>query len=215
MLGNPIDYDKKFKDKFPIFPVILEPLLKRYLKLVPGKNLLDLGIGQGLNSIPLSNLGFNVTGVDYSKKCLEICKNNCDKLNLIQSDIREFNIEKNKYDLIISRCVLHFLHKDDSFKIMKSMKENIKKNGLIYINVFSTQDPRLSKNSTSKDFEVLDNNILHNKINDTYISFFTKEEILELFTDLKTIYISEEYCLDLGFGDAHYAGIIKYIGQKI
>ena len=51
---------------------------------------------------------------------------------------------------------------------MKSMKENIKKNGLIYINVFSTQDPRLTKNSTSKDFEVLDNNVLHNKINDTY-----------------------------------------------
>ena len=98
---------------------------------------------------------------------------------------------------------------------MKSMKENIKKNGLIYINVFSNQDPRLTKNSTSKDFEVLDNNVLHNKINDTYISFFTKEEILELFTDLKTIYISEEYCLDLGFGDAHYAGVIKYIGQKI
>ena len=215
MLGNPIDYDKKFKDKFPILPAKFDPELKRYLKLVSGKNVLDLGIGQGTNSIPLSNLDFNVTGVDYSSKCLEICKNNCDKLNLIQSDIRKFNIENNKYDLIISRCVLHFLHKDDSYKIMKSMKENIKKNGLIYINVFSTQDPRLTKNSTSKDFEVLDNNVLHNKINNTYISFFTKEEILELFTDLKTIYISEEYCLDLGFGDAHYAGVIKYIGQKI
>ena len=215
MLGNPIDYDKKFKDKFPILSAKFDPELKRYLKLVSGKNVLDLGIGQGTNSIPLSNLDFNLTGVDYSSKCLEICKNNCDKLNLIQSDIRKFNIENNKYDLIISRCVLHFLHKDDSYKIMKSMKENIKKNGLIYINVFSNQDPRLTKNSTSKDFEVLDNNVLHNKINDTYISFFTKEEILELFTDLKTIYISEEYCLDLGFGDAHYAGVIKYIGQKI
>ena len=215
MLGNPVNYDKKFKDSFPIFPVKFDYELKRYLNLIPGKNALDLGIGQGRNSIPLSKLGFNVTGVDYSTKCLEICKNNCDKLNLIHSDIRNFYIEKNKYDLIISRCVLHFLHKTDCYQIINNIKNNIKSNGLVYIHVFSLEDPKFIKHSTSSDFEMLDNNILHNKINDTYISFFTKEEILKLFSDFKTILISEEYCLDQGREIPHYAGIIKYIGQKI
>lgn len=215
MLGNPVNYDKKFKDSFPIFPVKFDYELKRYLNLIPGKNALDLGIGQGRNSIPLSKLGFNVTGVDYSTKCLEICKNNCGKLNLIHSDIRNFYIEKNKYDLIISRCVLHFLHKTDCYQIINNIKNNIKSNGLVYIHVFSLEDPKFIKHSTSSDFEILDNNILHNKINDTYISFFTKEEILKLFSDFKTILISEEYCLDQGGEIPHYAGIIKYIGQKI
>lgn len=60
--------------------------------------------------------------VDYSTKCLDICKSNCDKLNLVKSDIRNFNIEKDKYDLIHSRFVLRFLHKKDSYEIIKISK---------------------------------------------------------------------------------------------
>lgn len=126
MIGNPVDYDKKFQDSFPIFPAKFDYELKRYFNLVPGKNVLDLGIGQGRNSIPLFKLGFNITGVDYSTKCLEICNQNCPNLNLVQSDIRTFNIEKNKYDLILSRRVLHFLHKNDPYNMVKKHKNNIK-----------------------------------------------------------------------------------------
>ena len=196
MIGNPVDYDKKFKENFPKFPAKLDLELKRYLNLVPGKEVLDLGIGQGRNSIPLAELGFNVTGVDYSTKCLEICKNTCNKLNLVQSDIRTFDIEKYKYDMILSGYVLHFLHKNDSYKIIENIKNNIKNNGIVYISVFSLEDPRFIKHYTSSNFEILDNNILHNKIDDTYVSFFSKEEILSLFSDFKTLLISDSYCLE-------------------
>lgn len=215
MIGNPVDYDKKFKDNFPIFQYQFDPELKRYLKLISGREVLDLGIGQGTNSIPLCKAGFNVTGVDYSTKCLEICSKNCSELNLIQSDIRTFNIEENKYDLILSRCVLHFLHKEDSYQIIKNIKNNLKKNGLIYILLFSTEDPKLKKYSESSNFEILANNILHNKTNNTYVSFFTKNEVLNLFNDFKTIFISEEYSLNQRSEPSYYSGIIKYIGQKI
>lgn len=216
MIGNPVDYDKKFNDNnFPIFPPKFDYELKRYLNLLNGKEVLDLGIGQGRNSIFLANLGFNVTGVDYSNKCLEICRNACDKLNLIQSDIRTFPIEKNKYDLILSRCVLHFFHKNDTHQIINNIKNNIKANGLVYIYVFSIDDPRYKKHTNSPNFEILDNNILHNIIDDTYVSFFTKDEILDLFSDFKTIYISQEYSLEQKQDSSQYAGIIKYIGQKI
>lgn len=215
MIGNPVDYDKKFKENFPKFPAKLDLELKRYLNLVPGKEVLDLGIGQGRNSIPLAELGFNVTGVDYSTKCLEICKNTCNKLNLVKSDIRTFDIEKDKYDMILSGYVLHFLHKNDSYQIIENIKNNIKNNGIVYISVFSLEDPKFSKHSTSSDFEILDNNILHNKVNDTYVSFFSKDEVLNLFSDFKTIFVSEEYCLEQNVETPHYAGVIKYIGQKL
>ncbi len=215
MIGNPVDYDKKFKGNFPKFPAKLDIELKRYLNLVPGKEVLDLGIGQGRNSIPLAELGFNVTGVDYSTKCLEICKNACNKLKLVQSDIRTFDIEKDKYDMILSGYVLHFLHKNDSYQIIKNIKNNLKNNGIVYISVFSLEDPKFSKHSTSSDFEILDNNILHNKVNDTYVSFFSKDEVLNLFSDFKTIFVSEEYCLEQNVETPHYAGVIKYIGQKL
>lgn len=214
MIGNPVNYDEKFKDNFPLIEPYLDADLKKYLNLISGKNVLDLGIGQGFNSIPLSELGFNVTGVDYSNKCLNICKGNCPELDLIKSDIRLFDIEKNKYDLILSSCVLHFLHKDDSYKIMKTIKSNIHQNGLVYISVFSTQDPKFNRVSYSKHFDVLDNNVFYNKINDTYLSFFTKEEILDIFSDFTTIFISDKYSLDLDHGEPHYHSVIKYIGKN-
>ena len=215
MIGNPVNYDKKFKNRFPTLPIKLDPELKRYLNLIPGKEVLDLGIGQGKNSIPLTELGFNVTGVDYSTKCLEICKNNCNKLNLIHSDIRTFNIEQGKYDLIHSRFVLHFFHKDDSYKIIKNIKNAIKVSGIVYIYVFLLNDPKLQRCINLADFDNLENNIFHHKTSDTYISFFAKDEILDLFKDFETICISDEYCLDLGGETPHYAGIIKYIGKRI
>lgn len=214
MIGNPVNYDKKYKDKFPIFPAKFDPELRRYINLLKGKEVLDLGIGQGHNSIPLAKQGFNVTGVDYSEKCIEICKNNCSTLNLVKSDIRKFNIEKDKYDLISSRFVLHFFHKDDCFEIINNIKENIKQNGLIYIYVFSTEDPKFILFSNSSEYEKLENNIFHNLVYNTFVSFFTKEEIQNLFSDFETISISEEYCLELEEKEAHYAGFIKYIGRK-
>ena len=94
------------------------------------------------------------------------------------------------------------------------IKDNLKNNSLIYINVFSIEDPMFKKHLSSDNFELLDNNVFHNKVNDTYISFYTKDEILDTFSDLKTVYISHEYSLDFGHGEPHYHGVIKYIGMK-
>ena len=117
----------------------LAPELRRYIKLLNGKEVLDLGIGKGYNSVLLSNFGFNVTGVDISKESLKYIEENfdCSNLTLINKDVREFEIEKNKYDLILSSNVLHFIPKEDFLKIIKKIKENLKEGGLIYISVFS------------------------------------------------------------------------------
>lgn len=180
----------------------MAPELRKYIKLLNGKEVLDLGVGKGYNSVLLSNFGFNVTGVDISKEYLKYIEENfdCSNLTLINKDVREFEIEKNKYDLILSSNVLHFIPKEDFLKIIKKIKENLKDDGLIYISVFSKEDPSLKLN---KDFK-----------ENTCISYFSKDEILDTFSDFTTILISDEYSLDLGHGKPHYHGMIKYVGKK-
>lgn len=193
MIGNPINYDKKETVKLINTQAKIAPELRRYMKLIKGKEVLDLGIGQGQNSIFLSNFGYQITGVDFSKKSLETASENCPNLNLVQDDIRNFNIEKDKYDLILSSNVLHFLHKDDSYEIIENIKSNLKTNGLAYISVLSTDDPSLDFRKNNPDFCELENNIFHKKSDDTYMSYFSKDEILNLFSDFTTIFISDEY----------------------
>ena len=180
----------------------MAPELRKYIKLLNGKEVLDLGVGKGYNSVLLSNFGFNVTGVDISNESLKYIEENfdCSNLTLINKDVRKFEIEKNKYDLILSSNVLHFMPKEDFLKIIKKIKENLKEDGLIYLSVFSKEDPSSKLN---KDFK-----------ENTCISYFSKEEILDIFSDFTTILISDEYSLDLVHGNPHYHGMIKYVGKK-
>ena len=53
-----------------------EPIRKEVLgflvqNLSDSKDILEIGTGTGRVSIPLQNLGFNITGVDISEKMLE------------------------------------------------------------------------------------------------------------------------------------------------
>ncbi len=119
--GEPIAYLLKKKDfwkhEFIVNKDVLIPrpdteiLIEQVLKLTKYKsklNILDVGIGSGciLLSILKEKKNFYGTGIDKSKKSLNICRINTNKLGLndrvklFKSDIDNFN--HGKYDLIIS-----------------------------------------------------------------------------------------------------------------
>ena len=119
--GKPIAYliGKKdfWKYEFNVSKDVLIPrpdtelIIEKILDLTKHKsrlNILDIGVGSGciLLSILREKPYFNGTGVDLSKKCLDISKINALKLGIknrvkfFKSDIDNFNY--GKYDLIIS-----------------------------------------------------------------------------------------------------------------
>ena len=215
MVGNPINYDDKYVSGTPIWGnPKLDFYLKRYISLLGGKKVLDLGIGEGKNSVFLANNGYSVTGVDISQKALEICKRYCSSIDFVHCDIRNYQIEKNHFDLIMSNSVLHFLHKDDVCAIVQNIKAGLVQNGLVYISVFSVDDPGFSVKENSEDFCKLDNGIFYRELDDTYYSYFSKAEVLKLFSDFSTIFVSDEFGLDLSHGRPHFHGVIRYIGRK-
>ena len=135
--GEPIAYlvKKKYfwKYQFTVNKDVLIPrpdtevLIEEVLKLTKNKdslNLLDVGVGSGciLISILKDKKNFYGTGIDISKKSLDICKINGEnlgvisRLKLFKSDIDNFHFRK--YDLIISnppyieKNKLKYLEKD-------------------------------------------------------------------------------------------------------
>ena len=120
-LGNPISYltNKKFfwNSEFLVTNHTLIPrpdtelIVENTLRLTKQKNrinILDIGVGSGciLLSILKERKNFYGTGIDISKKCINISKINAAKLNvssrlkLYKSDVDKFNL--GKYDLIVS-----------------------------------------------------------------------------------------------------------------
>jgi len=177
-LGNPISYltNKKFfwKSQFYVTNDTLIPrpdtelIIENVMKLTKNKkkfNVLDIGIGSGciLLSILKDKENFYGTGIDISKKCLDICKINAvnlkvnSRLKLYKSDVDKFNL--GKYDLVISNppyiknINLKYLEKDvakfepklaldggldglsEIRKVIKKSSELIKKNGKFILEI--------------------------------------------------------------------------------
>ena len=82
--------------------------LLKQLNIKPTDTILDLGCGEGSITIPLSKLSKHVTGLDSSKKMLEILNEKCEKQNINNIDTVEMDIEKinhktiGEYDIVIA-----------------------------------------------------------------------------------------------------------------
>ena len=177
-LGNPIAYltNKKFfwNSEFFVTQDTLIPrpdtelVVENILNITKQKNkinILDIGIGSGciLLSILKERINFYGTGIDISKKCLNISKINAinlkvdSRLKLFKSDVDKFNF--GKYDLIVSnppyikKCTLKYLDRDvigfepkkaldggldglsEIRKVIKKSSELIKKNGKFILEI--------------------------------------------------------------------------------
>lgn len=103
-----------------------------YFNNFPQKGtLLDLGCGQGRDSIELARLGFDVTGVDISCVGIQNMLEQAQKMKLsikgLVEDVYAFNTI-NQYDIILLDSMLHFykndVEKESAFytKILTEMK---------------------------------------------------------------------------------------------
>jgi len=176
--GNPVAYltNKKFfwNSEFLVSNGTLIPrpdtelIVENVLKLTTQKNkvnILDIGVGSGciILSILKERVNFYGTGIDISKKCINITRLNAinlklsSKLKLYKSDVDKFNL--GKYDLIVSNppyiktSKIKYLEKDvaefepklaldgglDGLsvirKVIKKSSELIKKNGKLILEI--------------------------------------------------------------------------------
>ena len=162
-----------------------EVIINEILRLAKNKNkinILDIGVGSGciLLTILKERKNFYGTGIDISKKSLDISKINAKKLNVesrvkfYKSDIDKFN--KGKYDLVVSNppyiksCDLKYLEKDvinfepklaldggsDGLlqirKVINKTSELIKKNGKFYLEIGFDQKNKAIRLLNKKGF---------------------------------------------------------------
>ena len=97
-------------------------------------SLLDIGCGGGLLSEPMCRLGADVTGIDASKKNIEISKIHAKekklKINYLNIPPEKLNTKK-KYDIILNMEIVE--HVDNLNYFIKTCSNLLKKNGLMFV----------------------------------------------------------------------------------
>jgi 2-polyprenyl-6-hydroxyphenyl methylase / 3-demethylubiquinone-9 3-methyltransferase len=137
------DVNGKFKPLHMFNPIRIEYILeniKKYFKIKKNKanfledlNILDIGCGGGLISEPMARLGANVTGIDASKKNINVAQIHSKKsgLQIKYLNASPENFKDNfKFDIILNLEIVE--HVEDINLYIKSCSKLLKKNGLMF-----------------------------------------------------------------------------------
>ena len=137
-MGYTVEYDKYYKEDKKACGEPFSEIIN-FLESKKGKNLkaLDLGCGQGRDSIPMAQMGYSVIGVDVSKVGLEqldeISRKNKFKIKTIVGDIIDFKTRE-RFDVIVVDRVLHILpDSEERETILSRCRSYLKKGGVLLI----------------------------------------------------------------------------------
>ena len=99
-------------------------------------SLLDLGCGQGRDSIFFASIGYHVTAVDSSKIGIQQMINKTQSQGLevdgIVSDIENLKLEK-KFDVILFDMILHGFEDSTQLELLGKYSDSLNKDGILCI----------------------------------------------------------------------------------
>ncbi|OGF20765.1 hypothetical protein A2316_04115 [Candidatus Falkowbacteria bacterium RIFOXYB2_FULL_38_15] len=164
----------------------IHPLFKEFLNEsnFKIKYVLDIGCGTGKYLKFLQDGGFKTDGIDSSETSVEMTKGTLEDDSLIVcANMFEFQIPKEKYDLIISVSTIHHGTKEQIQNLINRIYDTIVKNGKIFITVPDMESSK--KWNTFKNHEKITEGTftpLAGPEKGLPHSFYTKEEVEKLFS---------------------------------
>lgn len=180
--------------------------IKKYQ--IPKGKALDIGAGEGRNSLYLTHLGFDVDALeptrDGAQKIKNGAKKNSLRVNVINTDYLSHQSEDSQYDFILAATSLDHMNKEYINEAIKNLKRSLKIGGFIYIVVFTEDDPGYLKNSVQAS-----------ECSPFIQHYFKKEELREYFSDFNILFYDEYEKEDRSHGKPHYHAKAKIIAQKI
>ena len=153
---------------------------------------LDIGFGTGVLTKKLYDDGYEIYGIDFSERMLEISKEKMPLAKLVQYDFSRGlpkELENIQFDYIISTYAMHHLEDEDKIKLINKLEEYLSRDGRIIIGDIAFETRELLEQCKVK-----------------YENYWDDEEIYFVFDELKEFFPKE----DISFTTiSHCAGIIQ------
>ncbi|MBS3088721.1 class I SAM-dependent methyltransferase [Candidatus Pacearchaeota archaeon] len=124
-------FNKKFEEYVREF---IKDEINEIEKTFPrNSKILDLGSGTGNHAFVFKQKNHDVLCLDISEKMLNKCKEK--GLKTIKMDIEKLSLPKNSFDVVLAYTSLLHLPKSNVPKVIESIKEMLKDNGLFFISL--------------------------------------------------------------------------------
>ena len=129
--------------------------------LLPGSNIIELGSGDGRDSIFFAKEGHFVTGLDQSEEACSIAREKVKSLNINsvvfnQSDFTKDRFENYKeVDGFYSRFTLHSINEFEEDRVLENVSNKVKKGALFLIEARTIKDPLMGEGERISDNEFM------------------------------------------------------------
>ena len=131
----------------PVYDLWLDDYKKDLDKFKTSK-FLDLGCGNGADTLYLLERGYKVLSVDYSKEAVNNINLNIKGGEGKVLDMNEkFSFEDNSFNIIVADICLHYFNEKKTIHIMNEIKRILNKNGLLIARVSSINDKNYGADS--------------------------------------------------------------------
>lgn len=154
--------------------------------------ILDIGFGTGVLTKKLYDDGYDIHGIDFSKRMIEIAKEKMPSAKFFQYDFSiglPKELENVQFDYIISTYAMHHLDDKDKIKFINKLEEHLSNDGEIIIGDVAFETRELLEQCKAK-----------------YDNYWDDEEIYVVFDELKEAFPKG----DISFtAISHCAGIIQ------
>jgi len=154
-----------------------------FLKNKQTKTILEIGAGDGKDSLFFAKHGYKVTATDISETAIDILKEavkaqNIKNITTIVEDTKNLTLQQ-KFDAIYANLSLHYFTDKETTKIFENLYNHLNQNGYIFINCKSTDDFLYGKGKElEEDVYEYKEKIRH---------FFSKQYLKEKLTNFKIV----------------------------
>src|SRR5262245_53059382 len=129
-------------------PFIPDPLVKRSLRSCRGTKVLDVGCGEGADTVYYATHGFSVTAIDknpaYLKRLRSYLRdNNIPGVSVSLHDAVSYRYPRNKYDVISCILLICCMKKSEFEQMILPLKQSVKPGGTIILSARNYLDPEL------------------------------------------------------------------------
>jgi ubiquinone/menaquinone biosynthesis C-methylase UbiE len=165
-------YSEHYQNLYPKVDMIQEQM-EKFVELLgdrEGAKVLDIGCGHGRDAKHLSEIGYEVTGIDLSEGLLKIAKENSPGCNFQKMDMRNLDFPDDNFDGIWACASFLHIPWREAKDTLKGFVHVLKPKGVICISV---------KEGKEEEFVKKD----HYKGGVKFFANYTKDDIKRLFEE--------------------------------
>lgn len=204
-------WQTKWSDKTSYLPP--NNFANRAYKMIKPKHktLLDLGCGNGRDSLYFARKGLKVTAADWSQSSLDQLQKLAEKRKVANFEVVQQNISKlmfkpNSFDVIYAHLSLHYFDDKTTREIFNKLYGVLKKDGLLFVKCKSTDDMLYGRGRK------LEENMYEHREHVRH--FFDKEYMNALLAKFQIIKVRRSSSIYHSYKSSFIEAIAKKSGQK-